>query len=421
MGVYDAMLARTNPSIMTAPLRSVFLPSLLFVSFFAHGQWAQVNNGLTNLTQGAAVLGASPTHLFARGGGNFFRSDDQGDNWTAATTPEFLNPSNCGYYFADRYFAGLSSAQACIFSTEDEGATWTAATGAPTASVVRGFFEYGGALYAYTSNAGIYRTLDGASWAAVNNGLTNLNVIGMCAAGPYFLAATVGGGVFRTINAATWTAATGIASGDLNGEHIWTMGSNQYYSAQGGAVYRSTSGESWTAWTAPPQFGLGVVEVKRFGSRVYMEARHLAGGGQRDSVYFTTNGTSWTNITGNLNAADLNGSGLFEYEGDLFIGYSFVSPAQGLYRYSLSTGVDDAAAAITPVLFPNPAADQVTITMPDAIGTANITVHDAAGRAVLVLNALTGTERIDISGLPAGCYILRAEMPEVAPVRLVKH
>ncbi|MGV3636023.1 MAG: T9SS type A sorting domain-containing protein, partial [Flavobacteriales bacterium] len=246
-------------------------------------------------------------------------------------------------------------------------------------------------------------------------------VIGMCAAGPYFLAATVGGGVFRTINAANWTAATGIASGDLNGEQIWTMGANQYYTAQGGTIYRSTSlGETWTTWTAPPQFGLGAVEVKRFGNRVFMESRHLVGGGQRDSLYFTTNGNVWTNITGNLNAADLNGSGLYEYEGDVFIGYSFLSPGQGLYRYSLSTGMDDATAAMTPGLFPNPATDQVTITMPDAIGSANITMHDATGRAVLVLNALTGTERIDISGLPAGCYILRADEPGIVPVRLVK-
>lgn len=406
---------------MLTPLRSTVLSVTLLLVLAVRGQWVQVNNGLTNLTTGAAVLGSSPTHLFARGGGNFFRSDDQGDSWTMATNPEFLNPSNCGFYFADRYFAGLNSAQACILYTENDGDTWTAATGAPTATVVRGFFEYGGALYAYTSNAGIYRTIDGASWAPVNNGLTNLNVIGMCAAGPFFLAATVGGGVFRTMNAASWTATTGIASGDLNAEQLWYAGSNQYYTAQGGAVYRSTDlGVTWAPWTAPAQFGLGVVEVKRYGNRVLLESRHQVPGGQRDSVYFTTNGTVWTNITGNLNAGDLNGSGLYEFEGNVYIGYSFLSPGQGLYRYSLSTGVDDAANAIAPALFPNPAADQLTITLPDAIGTINITVHDATGRAVQVLNALTGTERIDISELPAGCYILRADKPEVAPVRLVK-
>ncbi|MBL7945215.1 MAG: hypothetical protein JNN32_04065, partial [Flavobacteriales bacterium] len=185
---------------MVTPLRSTVLSVTLLLVLVVRGQWVQVNSGLTNLTTGAAVLGSSPTHLFARGGGNFFRSDDQGDSWTMATNPEFLNPSNCGVYFADRYFAGLNSAQAGILYTENDGDTWTAATGAPTATVVRGFFEYGGALYAYTSNAGIYRTIDGASWAPVNNGLTNLNVIGMCAAGPFFLAATVGGGVFRTMN-----------------------------------------------------------------------------------------------------------------------------------------------------------------------------------------------------------------------------
>ena len=406
---------------MTAPLRFALVVGFFFASFFTQGQWTPVNNGLTNLTQGAATHGSSPTHLFARGGGNLFRSSDNGDSWTVVANPEFLNPSDCGYFFADRYFAGLNSAQACIHYTEDEGDTWSPADGAPTATVVRGFFEYGGALYAYTSNAGIYRTIDGESWAAVNNGLANLNVIGMCAAGPYFLAATVGGGVFRTINAATWIQATGIASGDLNGENIWYVGGSQYYTAQGGAIYRSSSaGETWSAWTAPLQFGLGVVEVKRFDTRIYVEARHLAGGGQRDSVYVTTNGTSWENITTNLNAADLNGSGLLEHNGYAFIAYSFLSPGTGILRYDLSTGVYDGMGTIAPSIFPNPTEDVVTIIFSTSLGVLNYALLDAAGRTIRSGRYTYGPTQVDMGGLAPGCYILRSDDPAMAPVRLVK-
>ncbi len=383
-------------------------------------QWTTVNNGLTNLTQGAATLGSSPTHLFARGGGNIFRSANNGDSWSEVANPEFLNPSDCGYFFADRYFAGLNSAQACIHYTEDEGDTWTAATGAPTATVVRGFFEYGGGLFAYTSNAGIYFTLDGETWSATNNGLTNLNVIGMSAAGPYFVAATVGGGIFRTINGASWSPVTGIANGDLNGEHIWQMGNAHYYTAQGGVAYRSTDlGASWSAWTPPAQFGLGVVEVKRFDTRVYMEARHSAGG-QRDSIYVTTNGTTWTNITGNLNAADLNGSGLLEHGGHLYIAYNFLSQGVGIKRYELATSVYDRSTTITPSVFPNPAEDLVTLTLPNEHGPVDYALFDAAGRNVLTGRSVTGSTQVDIGALAPGCYLLRMDDGGVAPVRVLK-
>ncbi len=405
---------------MNISLRSALVSSLLISALFAGAQWSQVNSGLANLSQGAATHGASPTHLFARGGGNLFRSNNNGDSWTEVANPEFLNPSECGYYFADRYFAGLNSAQACIHYTDDEGDTWSSADGAPTATVVRGFFEYGGALYAYTSNAGIYRTIDGESWSAVNNGLTNLNVIGMCAAGPSFLAATVGGGVFRTIFADTWTQATGIAGGDLNGENIWYLGGAQYYTAQGGAIYRSTSlGETWTAWTAPPQFGLGVVEVKRFDTRLYVESRHFAGG-MRDSVYMTTNGTVWENITGNLNAADLNGSGLLENNGYAFIAYNALSPGQGIYRYSISTGMEEQAMGSEPNVYPNPTEAVLTIMVPRASSSLNYTVIDAAGRTAMSGRMIAGTAQVDISALAPGSYIVLCDDPALVPVRVVK-
>lgn len=72
--------------------------------------------------------------------------------------------------------------------------------------------------------------------------------------------------------------------------------------------------------------------MKRFGNNLCMEPRHFAGG-LRDSLYLSINeGATWSNITGNLNAADLNGSGIFEHNGCNFIGYNLISPGQGIYR-----------------------------------------------------------------------------------------
>ena len=399
--------------------------SIIVLSFLittsATAQWTQVNDGLATLVYGAGTHGTTQTNVFARAYNVLYRSSDHGGTWTAVDNPIAGNPSDVGYYFNGRYFAGSSSISACIHYSDNEGDSWTTAPGAPSATVVRGFFEYGGALYAYTSSVGIYRTLDGNTWTAVNNGLTNLNVIGMASSGPYFVAATIGGGVFRTINATSWTQATGIGNGDLNGENVWRMGSNLYYSAQGGAEYVSSDfGATWTAWTQPAFFGLGMVEVKRFGNTLYLESRHFAGG-QRDSLYRSTNeGASWTNITGNLNAADLNGSGILEHDGYVFIGYSIGSAGQGIYRYALSTGMDEADGTMQPRAFPNPTADRVKIQLPQQAIGSPYRVLGITGAEVLRGRMDGAQVDLDLSGLSAGSYLLHVDGAEVMPLRLVK-
>ncbi|MBK9176248.1 MAG: hypothetical protein IPM46_07910 [Flavobacteriales bacterium] len=402
----------------------IFSASLAFLlSLPAAAQWSQVNNGLSTLVYGAATHGTTPTHVFARAYNVLYRSNDHGGTWTPVANPIAGNPSDIGYHFNGRYFAGSSSITACIHFTDNEGDTWTSAPGAPTATVVRGFFEYGGGLYAYTSTAGIYRTVDGNSWTAVNNGLTNLNVIGMASSGPYFIAATIGGGVYRTINAASWTQSTGIGAGDLNGENVWRMGSYLYYSAQGGAAYRSSDyGETWTAWTQPAFFGLGMVEVKRFGTTLYLESRHFAGG-QRDSLYRSTNeGASWTNITGNLNAADIHGSGILQHDGYVFIGYNMSSAGQGLYRYALSTGVEDAQAGMAQVasVYPNPAVDEVVLQLPESMVSATYSLIDAVGHVVATGRAMAGVQRLSLAVLSPGYYIIRWDDARLLPLRIVK-
>lgn len=420
------MLAQERPiswrSLNNTIMRTFASSIALLISFTATAQWSQVNTGISDLSQGAAVLGGTLSHLFAKAGTSMYRSTNNGDSWSEIQPPIALNPTECGFLSNGRYIAGMNAATACIYYTDDNGDSWTEATGAPTATVVRGFYEYGGGIFAYTSNAGIYVSLDGGtSWAASNTGLTNLNVVGMAAYGPYLLACTIGGGVFRSPGGSSWTASAGIAGGDLNGENIWNMGSSLYYTAQGGARYRSTDlGSSWSAWTGPAQFGLGLLEVKRYVSRLYIETRHFSGG-LRDSLYVSWNdGSSWINITGNLNATDLNGSGIFEYNGYAFIGYNSISPGLGIYRYALSTDMGEALAASIPTVFPNPADDRVSITWPHDLGAVDYVLLDAAGRGVMSGRMMPGTAQVELAMLAPGCYLLRWDDAALAPVRVVK-
>ncbi|MFN3875491.1 MAG: WD40/YVTN/BNR-like repeat-containing protein [Flavobacteriales bacterium] len=398
--------------------------SIIFGPWESSAQWSQTNTGINDLSQGAAVLGASQTHLFAKAGFTLYRSNDNGDTWTAATTPVPFNSTECGLGISGRYFAGLNASTECIYWTIDNGDSWNTVTNGPATTAVRGFLATNSHLFAYTSSAGVYRAaLPGDDWASANTGLTNTNVIGMLQVGGDLYANTIGGGVFiSTDDGSTWSASnSGIDPGDLFGVNLWAMGGDLYYTAQGGGKYTSTDGgTTWSAWAGLPQLGLGLLEVKRFGNNLYMETRHFADG-LRDSLYLSINeGATWTNITGNLNAADLNGSGVFEHNGCLFIGYNLISPGQGLFRRCSSASLPEQGLAYGLRLYPDPTEGAVVLELPD----------DAVGRSYRVLDLhaaevvrgrLTATRmHLDLSALAAGSYLLTVEGVGLAPVRLVK-
>lgn len=409
---------------MSPHSRRPLLGLALFLGPFCTAQWSQTNSGISDLSQGAYLLGASPTHLFAKAGNTLYRSTDNGDTWSAATNPVALNPTESGLYVGGRYFAGLNASSDCIYYTTDNGDTWNTVTNAPQATVVRGFLANNTHVFAYASTGGVFRApLPGDAWTTVNTGLSNTNVIGMLLNGSTLYANTVGGGIFiSTDDGNIWdNSNTGISPSDLNGEHLWVMNGDLYYTAQGGGKYTSTDGgATWSAWGGLPQFGLGLLEVKRYGTNLYMETRHFAGGGLRDSVYVSADeGASWTNITGNLNAADLNGSGILERDGCVFMAFNVISPGQGIYKRCTGTGLDEPSAQVIRV-FPNPGEGIFAVTLPQPAIGAPYRVVDIAGAEVLRGRIGGAQVELDLSELAAGTYVMHVEGGAVAPVRVVK-
>lgn len=392
-------------------MKKIYLSTvLLFVGTICFAQWGQVNNGIANLASGAKLLGTSNTHLFSGtlGGAKMYRTNDNGDNWTEIQAPVVSNVPECGYYFSGKYFSGLNSSMDCIYYSTDNGTTWNSVTGGPQTTVVRGFSSLGGNIFAYTSNAGIYKSTDGGlTWSASNSGLTNLNVIRMETINNKLIAATIGGGAFlSTDNGDTWVQSnTGIAGGDLNTEIVWRMGTTLYYTAQGGGAYSSTNeGTSWSAWTKPLVMGLGVNEIYRSGTNLYMEARHFSGG-LKDSVYLTSNeGTTWTNITGNLSASDLNASGMNELGGYAFIAYNLVSPGLGIYRRGTTASIGEVDLSNTIGVYPNPFNDRIVLSNLSNKKIVQVSVFDVQGK--IVLSESGSTEYINTSRLNKGLYLM---------------
>lgn len=373
-------------------------------------QWGQVNNGITNLTSGAKLLGNSATHLFAGSiaDAKMFRSNDHGDNWIEIQPPIASNVPECGYLFNGNYFSGLNSSANCVFFTTDNGTTWNSVTGGPQNTVVRGFSSLSGNIFAYTSSLGIYKSSDGGStWSAANSGLTNQNVIKMESINTTLIAATIGGGIFISVDSGVnWVQSNaGIGGGDLNAELVWRMGNNLYYIAQGGSSYTSNNqGATWSSWIKPSVMGLAVLEIHRNGSNIYIEARHFSGG-LRDSIYITSDeGVSWTNITNNLSATDLNASGITEFDGFLFIAYNVISPNLGIYRRGTTVEINENELSNDIHVYPNPFSDKIVLSNASSSEIKHVFIYDYFGKLILSQNeniTSINTDRFD-----AGLYIV---------------
>ena len=63
------------------------------------------------------------------------------------------------------------------------------------------------------------------------------------------------------------------------------------------------------------------------------------------------------------------------------------------------------------LLYPNPAADAVTISVPEPFSELQIIITDASGIAVLQKDVINGST-LPLTGLPAGVYTLQARMPD---------
>lgn len=398
-------------------MRKTYLSAvLLFAAICSYAQWGPVNNGISNLTLGARLLGSSATHLFSGtlGGQKMYRTIDYGNNWTEIQPPVASVVPECGYYSAGKYFSGLNSAMDCIFYSTDNGTTWNTVSGGPQTTVVRGFSSISGVVFAFTSSKGIYRSTDGGTnWSEANAGLTNLNVIWMETINSKIIAATIGGGVFVSAdNGASWLQSnSGIAGGSLNASFVWRMGNSLYYYEQGGSAYTSADeGATWSAWTKPAIMGLGLTEIYRNGSNLYLESRHFAGG-LRDSLYFSSNeGANWTNITANLSATDLNASGITEFGGYAFIAYNMISPTLGIYRKATTVGINEAVQSKQLNIYPNPFTDKIQIANADNTGIKLISVFDAQGRLVVTGNSDENV--LNTSKLTKGTYVVQIQFTD---------
>lgn len=78
-----------------------------------------------------------------------------------------------------------------------------------------------------------------------------------------------------------------------------------------------------------------------------------------------------------------------------------------------ATGITSAMAKARSIsVYPNPTNGLLQLNIPQADLGGNLTLHDIAGRVVRQLSVNENNFRLDLSALPAGCYILNYSGPE---------
>ncbi len=221
--------------------------------------WIPKSTGLSSLLSHGIIQAQSK--LFVVGPTGAFRSDNQGESWTAAG------------------MAGIDTR--CITAIDST-------------------------LFVGTNGTGVYKSTNwGASWTAINTGLASTNIRAIEAKGTtLFAGGQIGTGVYRSTDlGANWTLlAGGLATGSYRGfahdDRLIVAGS-----FGDGVFYSVDNGDKWT------QINVGLTDMTIFDLEIH----------QGNIVAATnTNGVFWYAIVNTLNLAGdscIDGSDLSAFLG----------------------------------------------------------------------------------------------------------
>jgi len=165
--------------------------------------WVPRSSGLSSLLTSGIMQVQS--HLFVVGPAGVFRSDNQGDSWSAAGLAG--TDVRCITAIGSTLFVGTLNIG--IYKSVDWGATWTASNGGLSSTSVRAIEAKGTTLFAGGQiGTGVFRSTDlGASWTLLGGGLPVGSYRGFATDGRVIVAGSFSAGVFYSVdNGSRWTA-----------------------------------------------------------------------------------------------------------------------------------------------------------------------------------------------------------------------
>ncbi len=413
-------------------MKKILLIVLLFFTVQisrSQGTWAAVGTGtgLNSGSLGALTITADTVNNFIYAGGDFLMADAtpaqyvakwDGASWSAM--PGLTNTVRSLCMFGGELYAAGNIAG---YVNKWNGSSWVA-VGTGLNAVVDVICVHGGQLYAggyFTTAGGVTANhiakFNGVNWDSVGTGL-DAEVFSMTSYGGKLYV----GGVFNnagsiTVNhIATWDGViwsgigTGVSPG--SGANVNTIG---FYGGQpfiGGGFTTPTyyiaryNGTNWVypgVGTDSPPYSLLPFNGKLFagGSFTSSPANHIA----------QWNGTSWASVAGGTNGfiksmCILSGS-LYVVGGFSFVGSTSVA-AYSIAKYTpaVTTGVNSVSENDFMNVYPNPASDQIIISVSDKkiTGGVEIKMMNTLGQIIFSKKENEENYFVDVSKFPKGIY-----------------
>jgi photosystem II stability/assembly factor-like uncharacterized protein len=420
----------------------------LFISVLTCGlvfaQWTQQSSAFSTASRGinticivdpntvwaTAIDGSNPNNYITE----FTRTANAGANWTAGVIATGVS----GAGLANISAIDANTAWACVYQpslaaaggiwkTTDGGAAWTKQTTAAFSATSFPDFVYfwdanngitvgdpaGGYFEVYTTNDG------GANWIRTANTTNQLSPVssaeyaypnGFSAAGGSLWFCTTKGRVFKTTDMGQTFSNSTVGGGLSDVSKVTFADVNLGYAGMhinGNLNYQvaitTDGGSSWSAITA----GTGI-----------MGADFCAVPGTSSLVSVgsdqTINGSTWSNDQALgwtlMEDTTISPRRLSVQFYDAVTGWSgsFNQDAltDGVYKFDGMVGIESRSFLEQLIIFPNPATDNITISLPGIKADCSISVFNLAGEKISEISASFPATEIDLSGMSPGIYIL---------------
>jgi len=402
--------------------------------------WTEINSGLTN--DGILSLAINEKNIYAgtKGSGVFVSTND-GDNWSPVNNGILGNTVNCSVTKDSNIFVGTSFGG--VFHSTDNGNSWSERNTDLSSSYDRSIYsialkdtvlfvgEHFGVymttnyglnwkslvpdfkipanniiikdtnVIISTRDYGIFLTTDmGVNWLQKNSGLLEPDVRAILLDENDIYAGTYGYGVARSTNTCeSWEHL-------LNGLDIRFIlclakcGDMLLAGSKGGTLYYSTNnGENW--YILASDFNdVDINNLLVIGSNIFA--------GTLKGLYISKNfGVTWEKAKPPLDTKTIFSLS----RNDKYI-FASTMHKSGFYRAKLSDlGIVDVSEKLTQIdfqIFPNPATNEITLSLPEEQNINSISIFNSLGieKKRIEQTEIIGNSKITIStaDLPVGLY-----------------
>jgi photosystem II stability/assembly factor-like uncharacterized protein len=301
-------------------------------------------------------------------------------------------------------FIGTTSivANCGVFRSSNKGNSWTALyNGLPTYTLIDAAIAISGNnIFIGTTDGKVFLSSNnGTSWAERKSGLPGTWIRKLSISGDNLFAATLAKGVYLSSNnGSSWAAVNNGLPSDARVHALATSGENVFAGTQfNGTYFSPNNGQNWTVVNNGLPANAIVVAFAISGNNIFAGTN---GGG----VYLSANnGSNWTAVNtglGNDTIRSLAVSSTYLYAGTV---------SDGVWKRPLSsitTGtVESFPQESNVAIFPNPANNVVTI---ESQWPSIIKVFNIQGQLVKTLQTSSNKTMVDVSALPDGIYIMKA-------------